>query len=295
MGDFRILPHTQNFVRYMWSHRCADPYQLMVETFFPAVVKLALDLYTPQWDDFTMLTLQEFGRAQGRAAWARGGRHNRKKKGAIGPLAQARETIKGGHKSPLAAGVTKTILTIAAPFERIGMMMTVYSAVDNFYYNWQTMLVQRQFCQGFNGDGPFQRETLEADGLFTATGNPYALLGELQNRAGWSGGAFAVHLPVGRFYGWFTLEAKSIAADLPGCFLEVRVDPAGGIPKVFKSEEMSLNDREWITLTCTFSFDYPFSLDTQVGWYTRSLAAPVGPVHTRNAKIFIAGGSPGLN
>jgi len=288
----RLFPKTQNFVKFIATHPCADPFPILVETFFPAFVKFAFTLYFMTPEDMAMLRFQEYERPPKRGGKSRGTGHNRKQRTVRGDLSRVKVIGESFTQQTYTQRMTQTLAYFFGPIERIGLKFLIYNAVEDLYYDWQTMLEARDYCSGNPNSGPIQLQGGTQNQLWGTTGFPISAPTVVQNRSGWPWSPFAIAVPVGQYYGWVAVTVRSIGVLLPNCFLRVRIQPTAGFPKVVEGARSDIPVDGTVDIMVYFDFDYPFSLSTSVDWEACADVLLLGQSIVSSVRVFCGGGPP---
>jgi len=260
------FPKAANFVSFLAEHPCARPWWVYVETFIPAFLQLFITIATLDAEDI----LREFakGKAYEQVVGSRGGSgHTRK------PQLQAKPT---GAQTFTQKGL-KTLLIITEPLEIIGFIWLLAGATEQFFYNWQSMLMQSTFCENPIRTGPFMRS--RQPGLFIGIlpeGSATPLPDLNQDRAGWGSGGFSVDLPPGNYTGIYACSIQAPPGGLSGVHTRIRI--ANGIlNSLCDGPDSSLAAGEVgdFLVQCNFNiFDLPGG--GSMGWELVGPAVPAG-------------------
>jgi len=205
----KLFEGQANFIKTLRFHPCAEPFPILVETFFPCVLMLAIDLYLFDEQDVAMDVLKDYPRyGKGKAA-SRGYRHNTKRTTADGPRSRKRiKAVPFLHK-PVVKGLTTFLYNVAAPLEKVGFVFMFYSAVDNFFMNWSSLLIRRGYCELPALTGPITLKATPSVQVFTPSGSPCGHGTTVQNRGGWTHSAFAVNLPPGTYTAIWSMTVRN--------------------------------------------------------------------------------------
>lgn len=187
-GGTGFAPKARNFMRYMFAHPCARPWYVYAETFAPAFIKLFITLTL--WDMDDIIRARAGALAYGPGARGRGaGKHLRK------PQVHGFEP---NHERFAQRGL-RTLLKVTAPLEALGFAWLMYAAGDQFFYDWQTLLMQSDFCTAPIESGPFSRSGEVGAMIANPMGNGFSIPDLEQNRGGWGHTGQFVTLPDGIF------------------------------------------------------------------------------------------------
>lgn len=218
-----LAPKSRNFMKQLIYSDCAEPWFVYAETFVPAFLKLFL---TINFIDLADLVRWRAGESisEGSRGTRRRGRHMGRRTAHEHPHQKRSYTQRG----------LRTLYIITAPLELFGLIWLLYSAGDQFFYDWQTLIRRFGKCGDAPEFGPFHRAGFNVPTSITTAGTGFSLPILLQDRAGWGGNAFATALGPGRYSVQLaiTVEAGLIDLSSVGCQIVV----AGVIvPTIFKS------------------------------------------------------------
>jgi len=263
----RLFEGTTNFVKFLRFHPCADPMPILVETFFPCALRMAIDLYIWDYDDVAREVYSRYPRAQGAMPVSRKTRHSFKKKTDKGPMARRQIKAVPFSHLPKVQNFTKFLFEITAPIEKVGFMMLFYNSVDNFFYNWTTLLVRRGYCELPALTGPLQLKGNPGSQFASNSGNPVSLPIVIQNRAAWAHSATAAVLPPGTYVAVFTAEVRRPVA---GVTLGVQAMlREGSFPIAVSTERgapVDVGADQWTVVSVSKTFGSPSFLLNEIWW-----------------------------
>jgi len=284
--ELRVYPNAVNFVKYIAMNPCADPFPVLVETFLPAFLQLWISLSILDAEDVAIEQMRTFPRYGPGVKYRRGSKHLSRKGTPEKPLHRTKLPPWDGARNPYAKSFTTFLFYLTGPLEKIGFAMLFYNAGDRFFYNWTYMLKARRYCTADPNLGPFQRRMGTGVVLFSTSGVSITLAELIQNRGGWANGPESVRLPGSRRYRIILSgEFRSTATNLPGCILHLRATIFGGFFLNEYSEPTTLNNETWTNMFVTADLDATFLVGSDLGWFTTSESAPVGPADARNVIV----------
>jgi len=283
----RFFPKANNFVKYMVSHPCAEPWSVLVETFVPCFIKFAATIYLFDINDMAIERLRQID------DYTSTPRRKRGKK--WGRTQSVRDIMKGKRfitKAPfpysrIGQGLTKTLLTVSAPLERIGFIWLVYAASDQFFYDWTTLLQQRNYCEAGFDTGPLQRAAATAAGLFNTSRPSLALPTLLQNRGGWATTSTGATLPANSYVCMFSLEAKTNFGSITNAYIWLEIHIAGILTDRYESARQTIEFSDWIGMIVNAEINTKLAFSASLSWGMGSDDAPVGACDVRNAKLSV--------
>jgi len=259
-----FAPATGNMISKLIFHPCSVPFQVYVETFTPCFLKMVLTIIT--WD------LNDIIRNYGYAIAEPPNRRGSKRKRHIRPIKVS------PRLSPAAATASNAlnhVLKWSEPLEKIGYMMLLYHATEQFSRDWMSMLYNFEHCGKPESEGPYQAHCDPHN--VGATGTPVLLALPFvdQNRANWSRGVANCSLPNGHFS--ITLEAT---------FHNQAVNPATFSVGFFAALTVGQQPYQSATITLgpgatgsvCFQRDIfvPLLTGTDIIWWTECQPLPIG-------------------
>lgn len=271
----RLFEGQVNFVKFLKFHPCADPMPILVETFFPCALRMAIDLYLFDVFDVAREVARDYPKSGKGAPARRGLRHSTKKR--KDKKVMSRRIVKAVPFShlPRVQLFTKTLFMLTDPIEKVGLMMLFYHSVDQFFYNWQSLLVRRGYCELPALTGPLQLRGNNGSQVASTGGNPISLPIIIQNRAGWSHSATAASMPPGTYV---CIMQCRLRRPTPGTTPGIRLTlKEGGFPIAIHKYDGDLNNigsDEFTTIMATATFGSPTFLLNEIWWELESTVAP---------------------
>jgi hypothetical protein len=218
----------QNFVKLIRFHPCSEPFAILIETFYPAVIQMAIDLYLLDETDIAFERLKTYPRYGKGVPFSRGLRHSNKKESKGKALARKVVANYQGVKHPYAKTLTTGLFYLYGPLEKIAFVMMFYSAVDRFWYNWTNLLIRRGYCELPAVTGPLTLKGNDGFQVVSTTPEPLSAPIVVQNRAAWGHTAFGCSLPPGRYQCIISMSLKPTGTtQLPAIRIRVRTTVLG--------------------------------------------------------------------
>jgi hypothetical protein len=213
----KLFRHEHNFIKYVATHPCADPYFVFIETFIECVPDLVADLI---W----FLDAGNVGEAAAREVMP--GKVGKRR----GHLRLQKAVEKGEtNLQKKALFWLKGAMWIMGPLDAIGSFLLVYAAMDRLFYRWHSLLIERNYCNWSPNTGPLQMQLDDQTVLYTAPGNTPALTSIRQNRAGWHTTPFGFSVPSGFYDAILTVtSAPNDGIDRAECWVELDATTAVG-------------------------------------------------------------------
>jgi len=263
----RLFEGQVNFVKFLQFHPCADPMPILVETFFPCALRLAIDLYLYDVEDVAREVMRQYPKGGVGKPATRGLRHSFKKQRDTKVMARRQvKAVPFSHR-PAVQQFTKFLFNITDPIEKLGFAMLFYNSVDQFFYNWTTLLVRRGYCELPALTGPLQLRGNDGTQFASNSGLPVSLPNVLVNRAGWAHSATAAVLPPGTYVAVFQCELRR---PTPGITFGARIQLSEGSYPIAVATEYSppqdVGADEWVTFMVSKTVGSPSFLLNEVWW-----------------------------
>lgn len=201
-----------NFIRFMITDQCARPWFVYAETFVPAFLELLMTAM--------FLELNDIVRAHGEnIAEGGGGKKGRRKRHT--PHIKTR-----GAKTEVERYMQKglkTLLVVTQPLETIGYAILLYSAVDEFFYDWQTLIEQAPYCEKNDEWGPLSRSRGGGFVTILPGGFPIIMTNLTQNRSGWPTTTISAEVPPAQNSIIFAATIGAPPGGITGVYIRVKV------------------------------------------------------------------------
>lgn len=270
--DINIFPNEKNFIKTMISHPCARPWYVWVETFVPAFLKLLLTV--------SIFDVEDAIRAHGESIVRDRQRGKSKRHAPKVRLAGAGRAV-----TRYAQQALKTLLVVTKPLENIGFLWLLYSATDEFFFDWQTLLEESTFCKQPIISGPMQRSRGPGFISFTVGGATIIMTNALQNRGGWANNVFGVTLPQGSFTAGLGLTVKAPLSGVSPIWIGLRVVSFFGVTN-FRSDNISILPGEEASMSLVARFFLPFSGGGTMTWEVGGSTIPAG-IESVSGHVFV--------
>jgi len=250
----RLFEGHTNFIKTLRFHPCAEPMPLLVETFFPAAIQMAIDLTILGITDIAFDRLKQYPRYGKGKPFARSLSHSQKKRRDAKPYARRVIQNYQGIKHPYTKGLTTALFWIYGPIEKINFVIMFYNAVDQFFMNWSTLLIQRGYCSLPAITGPLSLAGNDGFQVVSTVIEPVGMPITLQDRALWSHTAFGASLPAGDYTFTMSCSIKPTGStQLNDIRLRVR-ELKFGVGLVFHfGEYVDALPDEWVNVSITAS------------------------------------------
>jgi len=272
----QFFPHAQNWIKYMISHPCAEPWSVLIETFLPCVLKFAATIYLFDINDMAVERLRQIdAAATGRTARSLRKFSWEKRPGKVLSGKPLSKIGTFSYKASVMAA-TKAILTVAEPLEKIGFIWLVYSASDQFFYDWTSLLQYRNYCGSPEFTGPLTRIEASGSYLFSIGGSVAHINTLTQNRGGWSNTNVAATVPAANYFVMFKTRAKTLSGTIPDAYLMLEASVSGVTIKQYKGDKVALNSETFTDLLIGAEINQSLFVSSTIGWYTASDSAMVG-------------------
>lgn len=262
--DTRFFRGQSNFIKRAVLHPCARPWYVYVETFFPAFVELAITVTLFDIED----AIRSHGEkivAEGRGGGRRRGRHAPKFRISTKELGIARYALLG----------LRTILIVTKPLELIGFTWLLFSAVDDFFYNWMTLLEKSDFCTQPIESGPLTRSRGPGFISILPGGAPVGLATIDQNRGAWATSQITATLPQGLFTCIWALTVIGPANGVDDVRVQLRITGNLG-PSLVEMDPIDIGPGEQVDLLMIVEFFLFAAGGGSIVWEIAGQAIPVG-------------------
>lgn len=257
-----FFPKAENFAHEIVLHNCARPWFVYVKTFVPAYLKLVLTL--------TILDLEDILRDYAKGIVGEGGSGSGRR---IGHRYKPRVSNQATTAQRFSQRGLKTLLIVTEPLEIIGFAWLLYSASDQFFYDWQLLLERSIYCSDKGLAGPLQRSRPGGSNIGITPGGTITPLPEIkQNRANWTTTSISVSVPFGSYKGIFTVTVTGPLGGISGVKCRLRLPVGANF--FIESEEADIGQGESATLIAMGDFWAP--IGGNVIWELAGPAVPVG-------------------
>ncbi len=253
-----------NFIKRLLTDQCARPWFVYAETFLPAFLELMIMV--------TLLDLNDLIRARGQkisagggARAGRGGRHT--------PLMRGQNVISSTERY-MQKGL-RTLLIVTQPLENIGYAWLMYSAVDQFFYDWQTLIDQSPYCEKNDAWGPLHRSRGGGFVTINTSGFPIIMTNLDQNRSSWPTTTISATVPPATMSFLFAATIGSPPGGITGVTIRLKMTD-GFVTTYIESEPQDIAADEQKDFILSDHF-FGLSLGgVDVQWELRGPAVPAG-------------------
>lgn len=262
-----FFPGQKNFLRNLFTADCAEPWYVYAETFLPAAIKLVIFTGFRDAEDLLRGHGEDISRDRS------GGRKKRHSGRYVGAGRQT--TVQRFSQKGL-----RTLLVLTAPLEFIGFHWLIYAQLDQFFYDWQSLIDLRGECKAPASGGPMQLSRGFGVISLVVGGVPVIMSNELQNRAGWSHSTLSGTLPAGQFNGVFGLSVQAIAGAVPGVWIQLRV---GGIlgDTIIRSDTVTAVSGQPVDLSVGGTWSFLSAGGGTITWEIGGNTVPAGIICTQ--------------
>jgi len=276
-----FAPATGNMVSKLVFHPCSVPFQIYVETFIPCFVQMVLTIVTWDINDIIRNSAESIVEQP-----LKGGTKHK------GHIRRAQVSPTASPEAQKGSRVLGAVLKWTEPLERIGYLMLLYHATEEFSRSWMSLLYNFEHCGKPPSEGPYQAHCDPHN--VGATGTPVLLSLPIvdQNRANWARGVANCALPFGHFS--ITLEATFQNQAINPATVSVGFFAALTTGKQpYQSAAITLGPDEVGTVTLQREISAPLLTGTDVIWWTECQPLPIGQ-RVLSASISIFQFTPGL-
>ena len=262
--DIRFFRDEANFIKRIALHHCARPWYVYVETFFPTFIELVITVAIFDVEDALRAHGEKIA-AEGKSKGRRKGRHTPKIRITTRDLGIARYTLLG----------LRTVLFVTKPLELIGFAWLLLSAVDDFFYNWMTLLEKSDFCTQPIESGPLSRSRGPGFVGILPGGQPVPLPVVEQNRGAWATNNITVDLPQGLHTCIWALTVRAPAGGVGDVRLKLRIVGNLG-PSIVEGDPVDIPHRAEVDLLIIVEFFLFTGGGGSIVWELAGEAIPVG-------------------
>ncbi len=257
-----LFKNEANFIKSIILHPCARPWYIWVETFLPAFLKLLITV--------TLFDIEDAIRAHGESIVRdRKGKKSKRHTPRIKTTGQPRTVDRWAQKG------LKTLLVVTEPLEKIGFTWLLFSAVDEFFYDWQTLLELSDFCNSPIESGPLQLARGPGFVSFVVGFIPVILNINLQNRGSWPHTTLGASIPEGVYSATFSLTVIAPVGGVNNVLIRLRTPGAFG-EDITTSDALNLASHEQGSLVVRHSFWYPLIGGGTIAWEIGGNTIPAG-------------------
>lgn len=283
----RLFEGQANFIKTLRFHPCAEPFPILIETFFPCALQLAIDLYMLDSMDMLRERFRSYPQKGISPSPKRGRRHNFKKRGPTGPLSRKQVKAVPFVAKPLIASFTKWLLLVTDPLEKVGFAMLFYNSVDQFFMNWSSLLVRRGYCELPALTGPLSLSGNPGSQIWSNGGLPVSTPNEIQNRAGWAHSNTSCALPPGTYTVIFTAMIKSLPGSYnSNLFLSIKEGFFPIAASRHDGEKVACGPDEYVAVSVTATVGSPTFILNEVWWEATS-DAPLATTLIKDMHVII--------
>lgn len=251
-----------NFVTHVLKSNCNAPLWVYFRTAIPAFIDA--------WWLLRTWTFMDLVRARGKniagggsPRTGRGLGHSKFNRGAIPPQ---------GKKTWSQAGLSH-LLRFTDPLEKIGFVMLMYGAVNQFYYDWLWYLDISDTCDP-DREQYFERSVEDGQVFPNAGGNGIFLTDLVVNTGSWDNSSLGITLPIGYYSGALCI---TITGPGGGAFYECELRWDGTWGKgVISSGTVFAADGEDVDLVLPFDKHVWSLTGGGVRWFVKGPPVPVG-------------------
>ena len=251
-----------NFIKYMISHPCARPWFVYVELFIPAFIKLLITVVLFDIDD----AIRAHG--EGIVRDKKGGkkkRHGTK----IKTTAQQTRVQRYAQKG------LKILLVVTKPTEKVGFQWLIFSAVDQFFADWQSLIEESDYCVDRGQSGPLTLQRGPGFISIVVGYVPVILNITSQDRAGWFSSTLSVDLPRGSFGAYFGLTVVGPTGGVNAVKIRLRSEGAF-VTEITESDPLALEQGEEGDLVVVHNFSFPLIGGGSLTWEIGNETIPAG-------------------
>ena len=262
ISDIRFAPKTKNFMRWLAFDTCARPFWVLMVTFVPAIIEAFITVKIWDINDLIRENAKAIA-APPRAGLKKAGKHSR-----LGKVPGREPPTKKWARNGLAH-----LLKWTQPLETLGFALLLYSAADQFFFRWQSLIEAVAPCE--TPLGSFQRSATNVSWNMLFAGGAANMPDLEQNTASWLTTNFQVGLPPGNYFVAFSATLKpTFPATYPA---GIQMFTPGIIGEtITQSEIQELKTGTETDFMIIAEFFVSGFGGTTVGWQTYGSTVPVG-------------------
>ena len=246
----------------MLTHPCARPWFVYVELFIPAFIKLLITV--------AIFDVEDAIRAHGETI-VRDKKGGKKKRHGIRTRVVGQQT----RVDRYAMKGLKILLVVTKPIELIGFTWLLFSAVDQFFSDWQTLLENSDYCVDRGQQGPLTLQRVGGNSSIVVGFIPVIMNIESQDRAGWPHSSLSATLPRGEYRCVFSMTVIGPIGGVNNVIIRVRTPGAQGAD-ITESDPLALAPGEEGDLVVSHRFFYPLVGGGTVTWEIGGETIPAG-------------------
>ena len=269
--DWTPLPSVKNFAKQILMSNCSRPPWIYIETFFPVYIEWFITTTFPF--DFNDLVRARAGQL------AHGGKGGRHKKG---------KRVKGSvpKNERFASKGLKHLLRWTQPLENIGFAWLIYSATDQAFMNWTSLIQEAGYCTTPIERGPFIRSTTPLNVFPNPGGGSLPLVELDENPAGWGNTFGSLAWPAGGYKVIFVATIQPLFGDYPNIGLRLHVATPFGT-RTFDGERVDAKQHQAVDLWVDLSWHRTPLGAQSLAWSIVGPVIPIGvPVTTARIIVF---------
>lgn len=210
VGNF--APKAKNFINELFFSDCVEPWYIYVVTAVPAFIKLFITV--------SIFDLKDVIRWRATTGLTEGGPASRRRRGRHLQKVKIEETK---TKQRAWRHGTGTLIRVTGLVEKLGFAWMLYSAGDQFFYDWQALLHQFGECHPEFDPGMAARSDTTFQQPITPEGAALSLSVEEFNTQAWGSNLFGFDVPNGIYRVTFAIDCQGGGLLLPGVTARLRV------------------------------------------------------------------------
>jgi len=259
-----FAPATANMISKLVFHPCSVPFQVYVETFLPAFIKMVITIVT--WDVNDII--RNIGEGIAEPPNRRGAKRKRH-------IRRIRVPVPVNPSAAVASNALNHVLRWSEPLERIGYLMLLYHATEEFSRDWMGLLYNFEHCGKPPSEGPLQRHADPQNQISSGSPQTFALQHVDQNRALWPTDFFTCGLPFGHFSVTLEVTFRNLALNTAGFKIGFTA-PFTLQSDSYWSDEILIGPDDTGSVVLQREIFAPTLVGTQITWLTESWVIPIG-------------------
>jgi len=167
------------------------------------------------------------------------------------------------------------------------VFLLLYSASDQFYYDWTTLLQYRNYCGSPEFTGPLTRTQATGAYLFSITPKAAPMNTLTQNRGGWPNTNVGASVPASVYYVMMKCRARTASGIINDAYLVLHNIVSGITVQTFEGARAAVGPDGWTDLIVGAQINCSLFVSSTISWSTASDTSPVGAADIEDAMVQI--------
>lgn len=276
----RLFTQQHSLIRYLLTHRCANPAPILIATLIPAAVELGISLVFPSVEqELTFNLAEEIGtEIMGRRGFKHTGR-------------RYIEVDDSPIKTKYGRGLGNLSLWLLDVTDRAQLWIFAYVIAEQFAYRWHSLLERWDYCADNAIPGPYHATQENRDYIFDTAGADFDGWQVQQNRTGFETTTTGPVLDIGKYIAQVGVTLRHDGdSPVPGVVIKILAFGAGTTWQN-ASDPITLNPHEDTDIVVSAWMSVFTGLGSQ--FYIEGYAASaLATIHVVKADWMVYGASP---